>query len=48
MPTEITKLEDHIICDEGFIAIMDDVDSFCSLSQIVEEIMETLSLTLSQ
>ena len=47
MPTEIIKLEDDIIRDEEFIAIMDD-DSFRSLSEIVNEITETLSLTLNQ
>ena len=48
MPTEIIKLEDAIIRDEEFISIMDDDDSFCSLSEIVNEITETLSLTLNQ
>ena len=48
MPTEIIKLEDDIIRDEEFIAIMDDDDSFCSLSEIVNEITDTLSLTLNQ
>ena len=47
MPTEIIKLEDDIIRDEEFIAIMDD-DSFRSLSEIVNEITDTLSLTLNQ
>ena len=42
MPTEIINLEDDIIRDEEFIAIMDD-DSFRSLSEIVNEITETLS-----
>ena len=48
MPTEIIKLEDDIIRDEEFIGIMDDDDSFRSLSEIVNEITETLSLTLNQ
>ena len=48
MPTEIMKLEDDIIRDEKFISIMDDDDSFLSLSEIVNEITETLSLTLNQ
>ena len=48
MPTEIIKLEDDIIRDEEFIAIMDDDDNFRSLSEIVNEITETLSLTLNQ
>ena len=48
MPTEIIKLEDDIFRDEEFIAIMDDADSFRSLSEIVNEITETLSLTLNQ
>ena len=48
MPTEIMKLEDAIIRDEEFIGFMDDDDSFRSLSEIVNEITETLSLTLNQ
>ena len=48
MPTEIIKLEDDIIRDEEFISIMDDDDSFRSLSEIVNEITEALSLTLNQ
>ena len=48
MPTEIIKLEDDIIRDEEFIAIMDDDDSFHSLSEIANEITDTLSLTLNQ
>ena len=48
MPTEIIKLEDAIIRDEEFISIMDGDDSFRSLSEIVNEITETLSLTLNQ
>ena len=48
MPTEIIKLEDDIIRDEEFIAIMDDDYGFRSLSEIVNEITETLSLTLNQ
>ena len=48
MPTEIIKLEDDIIRDEEFISIMDDDDMFRSLSEIVNEITETLSLTLNQ
>ena len=38
MPTEIIKVEDDIIRDEEFISIMDDDDSFRSLSEIVDEI----------
>ena len=48
MPTEIIKLEDAIIRDEEFISNTDDDDSFRSLSEIVNEITETLSLTLNQ
>ena len=48
MPTEIIKLEDDIIRDEEFISIMVGDDSFRSLSEIVNEITETLSLTLNQ
>ena len=48
MPTEIMKLEDAIIRDEEFISIMDDADSFRSLSEIVNEITDALSLTLNQ
>ena len=48
MPTEIIKLEDDIIRDEEFISIMDADDGFRSLSEIVNEITETLSLTLNQ
>jgi len=48
MPTEIIKHEDDIIRGEEFIAIMDDNDSFRSLSEIVNEITDTLSLTLNQ
>ena len=48
MPTEIIKLEDDIIRDEEFIAIMDGDDSFRSLGEIVNEITDTLSLTLNQ
>ena len=48
MPNEILKLEEDIIRDEEFIAIIDDNDSFRSLSEIVNEITETLSLTLNQ
>ena len=48
MPIEIMKLEDAIIRDEEFIAIMDDDDSFRSLSEIVNEITDALSLTLNQ
>ena len=48
MPNEILKLEDDIIRDEEFISIMDGDDSFRSLSEIVNEITETLSLTLNQ
>ncbi len=48
MPTEIIKLEDDINRDEEFISIMGDDDSFRSLSEIVNEITDTLSLTLNQ
>ena len=48
MPNEILKLEEVIIRDEEFISIMDDDDSFRSLSEIANEITETLSLTLNQ
>ena len=48
MPTEIIKLEDDIIRDEEFISIMDADDSFRSLSEIVNEITDTLSLKLNQ
>ena len=48
MPTEIIKLEDDINRDEEFISIMDDDDSFRSLSEIVNEITDTLSLILNQ
>ena len=48
MPTEMIKLEDDIIRDEEFIGIMDDDDSFRSLSEIANEITDTLSLTLNQ
>ena len=48
MPTEIIKLEDAIIRDEEFISIMDDDDSFRSLSEIVSEITEILSININQ
>ena len=48
MPNEILKLEEDIIRDEEFISIIYDNDSFRSLSEIVNEITETLSLTLNQ
>ena len=48
MPNEILKLEEDIIRDEEFISIIDDNDSFRSLSEIVNEITDTLSLTLNQ
>ena len=48
LPTEIIKLEDEIIRDEEFISIMDDDDNFRSLSEIVNEITDILSLTLNQ
>ena len=47
MSIEILNLEEDVIRDEEFIAIMDD-DGFRSLSEIVNEITETLSLTLNQ
>ena len=48
MPTEILNLEEDVIRDEEFIAIMDNDDSFRSLSEIANEITDTLSLTLNQ
>ena len=48
MPNEILKLEEDVIRDEEFISMMDDSDNFRSLSEIVNEITETLSLTLNQ
>ena len=48
MPTEIIKLEDDIIRDEEFISIIDDDDNFRSLNEIVNEITDTLSLTLNK
>ena len=48
MPTEIIKLEDDIIRDEEFISIIDDDDSFRSLSEILNEITETLSININQ
>ena len=48
MPNEILKLEEDIIRDEEFISIIDDNDSFRSLSEIVNELTDTLSLTLNQ
>ena len=48
MPTEIIKLEDDIIRDEEFISMMDDNDNFRSLSEIVSEITEILSININQ
>ena len=48
MPTEIIKLEDDIIRDEEFIGVTDDDDGFRSLSEIANEITDTLSLKLNQ
>ena len=47
MPAEILSLEEDIIRDEEFIFLMDDNDSFRSLSEIANEITESLSLTLN-
>ena len=43
MPDEILKLEEEIIRDEEFISQLDNSE-FCSLREIVTEIIETLSL----
>ncbi len=48
MTNEILDLEEDVIRDEEFISIMDDDDNFRSLSEIVNEITDTLSLTLNQ
>ena len=48
MPTEIIKLEDDIIRDEEFISIMDEDDNFRSLSEIVNEINDALSININQ
>ena len=48
MPNEILKLEEDVIRDEEFISMMDDSDNFRSLSEIVNEITDTLSLTHNQ
>ena len=48
MPNEILNLEEDVIRDEEFISLMDDNDSFRSLSEIVNEITQSLSITLNQ
>ena len=48
MPNEILKLEEDIIRDEEFIAIMDDSNNFRALSEIVSEITEILSININQ
>ena len=48
MPTEILNLEEDVIRDEEFISLMDDKDSFRPLSEIVNEITQSLSITLNQ
>ena len=48
MPTEILNLEEDVIRDEEFISLMDDNDSFRPLSEIVNEITQSLSITLNQ
>ena len=48
MPTEILNLEEDVIRDEEFISLMDDNDSFRPLSEIVNEVTQSLSITLNQ
>ena len=48
MPTEILNLEEDVIRDEEFISLMDDNDSFRPLGEIVNEITQSLSITLNQ
>ena len=48
MPNEILKLEEDVIRDEEFISMMDDSDNFRSLSEIVSEITEILSININQ
>ena len=48
MPTEILNLEEDVIRDEEFISLMDDNDSFRPLSEIVNEITQSLAITLNQ
>ena len=48
MTTEILNLEEDVIRDEEFISLMDDNDSFRPLSEIVNEITQSLSITLNQ
>ena len=48
MPTEILNLEEDVIRDEEFILLMDYNDSFRPLSEIVNEITQSLSITLNQ
>ena len=48
MPTEILNLEEDVIRDEDFISIMNDNDGFCPLSEIVNEITQSLSIILNQ
>ena len=48
MTNEILNLEEDVIRDEEFISLMDDNDSFRPLSEIVNEITRSLSITLNQ
>ena len=48
MPTEILNLEEDVIRDEEFISLMDDNDSFRPLSEIINEVTQSLSITLNQ
>ena len=48
MHTEILNLEEDVIRDEEFISLMDDNDNFRPLSEIVNEITQSLSITLNQ
>jgi hypothetical protein len=48
MHTEILNLEEDVIRDEECISLMDDNDNFRPLSEIVNEITQSLSITLNQ
>ena len=48
MTNEILNLEEDVIRDEEFISLMDDNDNFRPLSEIVNEITQSLSITLNQ
>ena len=48
MHTEILNLEEDVIRDEEFISLMDDNDSFRPLSESVNDITQSLSITLNQ